>query len=65
MIFCERIIQESCLGYIEGDEFKALSGGKYRGYPIRGQTKSYEYSYMHYIFLSLWRVVVLNVRLSF
>ena len=47
---CERIIQESCLWYVEGDEYKALSGGKYGRYPIRGQTKPYEYSYMHYIF---------------
>ena len=31
---CERINQESCLGYVEGDEFKALSGGNYGGYPI-------------------------------
>jgi len=42
--------RKNCLGYVEGDEYKALSGGKYGGYPIRGQTKPYEYSYMHYIF---------------
>ena len=28
----ERITQESCSGYVEGDEYKALSGGKYGGY---------------------------------
>jgi hypothetical protein len=47
---CERITHESCLWYVDGDEYKALSGGKYGGYLIRGQTKAYEYSYMHYIF---------------
>jgi len=47
---CERITQERYPEYVEGDEYKALSGGKYGGYPIPGQTKSYEYSYMHYIF---------------
>jgi len=48
--FCERITQESFRRYVEVDELKALSGGKYGGYPICGQTKPYEYSYMHYIF---------------
>jgi len=47
---CERITQECYPGYVEGNEFRALSGGKYGGYLICGQTKSYEYSCMHYIF---------------
>jgi len=45
---CKRINQESC----RGGWIKALSGGKYGWYPICGQTKPYEYSYMHYIFYS-------------
>jgi len=47
---CERITQERYPWYVEGDEYKVLSGGKYGGYSTRGQTKPYEYSYMHYIF---------------
>lgn len=39
------ITQESCPRYDEEDGLKVLSGGKYGGYPINGQTKLYEYSY--------------------
>jgi len=43
-------LYESCPGYVEGDEYKVLSRGKYGGYPNCGQTKPYEYSYVHYVF---------------